>query len=273
MPRVNAGDVELYYESVGDGAPIVFLAHHHLSWMPYQASYFSQHYRVVVFDRRGTGRSASPPGPWTMADLAGDLRGLLDALDIERAIIAGHSLGGAIALQLALDNPGRVRGLAVSSMAHKLWPVALHWFDDAIAAIEEGRPPTAMQPRSSEWEPEGPPSSDPALAGSEGSAFARTLAAGMGRDREAMLNVLGAFRGWGVPEERYAEMGAFTFPSLVMVGGHDSQKTIEYAYELHRLLARSEFALEPDAYHQWQRERPISWNSRVHGFLKRHDLT
>lgn len=56
MPRITVGDdVELFYESVGEGTPLVLQAHHHLPWMPYQAPYFSQFYRVITFDRRGTG--------------------------------------------------------------------------------------------------------------------------------------------------------------------------------------------------------------------------
>jgi len=67
----------------------------------------------VTFDRRGTGRSASPPGEWTVADFARDLRGLMDALDIERAIVGGSSLGGIIAAQFALDYPERVHAIIV----------------------------------------------------------------------------------------------------------------------------------------------------------------
>ena len=87
MPRIDADGVELFYESLGEGTPLVLQAHDHSPWLFFQAPYFSQFYRVITFDRRGTGRSASPPGPWSMADFARDLRGLLDALGIERAII------------------------------------------------------------------------------------------------------------------------------------------------------------------------------------------
>jgi len=81
MPRIDAGGVELFYESAGEGVPIVFQAHHHADWMLYQFPYFSQFYRVIIYDRRGTGRSASPPGEWTTADFARDLKHLLDAPD------------------------------------------------------------------------------------------------------------------------------------------------------------------------------------------------
>src|SRR2546428_1388215 len=114
MPRVTVdGDVELYYESLGEGTPLVFQAHDRPAWLVLQAPVFSQRYRVLAYDRRGTGRSASPAGEWTAADPARDLAGFLDALGIARAIVAGSSLGGAVPAQFALDHPGPALPLAL----------------------------------------------------------------------------------------------------------------------------------------------------------------
>src|SRR5258706_5556810 len=96
MPRVMAGAVELFYESLGEGTPMVLQAHDHTPWLFGQAPVFSQRYRFLTYDRRGTGRSASPPGEWTPADLANDLAGFLDALDIDRAIVGGARPGGGV---------------------------------------------------------------------------------------------------------------------------------------------------------------------------------
>src|SRR5438445_13013939 len=90
MPRVTVdGDVELYYESLGEGTPLVFQAHDHTPWLFLQAPVFSQRYRVLAYDRRGTGRSASPAGEWTAADHARDLAGFIDSRGIDRWSIAG----------------------------------------------------------------------------------------------------------------------------------------------------------------------------------------
>src|SRR5436305_9757026 len=113
MPRIDAEGIELFYEAAGEGAPLVLQAHHHIAWMVYQVPYFSQFYRVITFDRRGTGRSASPAGDWTIADFARDLKNLLDALEIERAIVGGASLGGVITCQFGLDYPHRALGLVI----------------------------------------------------------------------------------------------------------------------------------------------------------------
>ena len=79
MPRIDAGGVELFYESLGEGTPLVLQAHDHTPWMFFQAPIFSQWYRFITYDRRGTGRSASPPGDWNVSHFASDLCGLLDA--------------------------------------------------------------------------------------------------------------------------------------------------------------------------------------------------
>ena len=77
MPRIDADGVELFYESLGEGTPLILQAHDHTPWMFFQAPIFSQTYRFVTFDRRGTGRSASPAGEWSVPDWARDLRALM----------------------------------------------------------------------------------------------------------------------------------------------------------------------------------------------------
>src|SRR5258706_16348582 len=98
MPRVMAGAVELFYESLGEGTPMVLQAHDHTPWLFGQAPVFSQRNRFIAYDRRGTGRSAGPPGEWTAAELANDPASFPDALGIDNAIVGGSSLrrlGGA----------------------------------------------------------------------------------------------------------------------------------------------------------------------------------
>src|SRR5262249_42253012 len=130
VPRLTTSDgVELFYESLGDedSTPLVFQAHDHSAWMFFQVPYFSQFYRVLTFDRRGTGRSSSPPGPWSMADFARDVRRLLDAFEVERAIIAGNSLGGIVAAQFGLDYPDRALALIVGHSVPYLWDLGRDW--------------------------------------------------------------------------------------------------------------------------------------------------
>lgn len=76
--------------------------------------------RCITFDKRGHGLSATPSDPWTVQDLADDLRALMDARGVDRAVIVGCSIGGIIAQAFALAHPGRVRGLVLSNTAARV---------------------------------------------------------------------------------------------------------------------------------------------------------
>jgi len=110
------GQSEIYYEVAGSGEPTVVLIHGGLldcrMWDD-QFELLSKTYRVIRYDASAHGRSSLPPDAyWDHADLSG----LLDHLAIDRAILVGLSLGGRIAIDLALEEPDRVRAIvAVSS--------------------------------------------------------------------------------------------------------------------------------------------------------------
>jgi len=115
VPLTDAPGFRLYYEEHGSGFPLLLingLGSDHLEWL-HQLPSFSGSFRVVVFDNRGTGRSAVPPGPYTTARMADDAAALLDFLGIGRAHVLGVSLGGMIAQEVALRHPDRVEGLVL----------------------------------------------------------------------------------------------------------------------------------------------------------------
>lgn len=271
MPRVEANGIELFYEEAGEGVPLVLQAHHHIAWMPFQVPYFSQFYRVITFDRRGTGRSDSPAGAWTNADFAADLAGLLDALGIEEAIVAGASLGGVIACQFGLDFPERALALAIGHTVPYFREDSKQWVDEQIEVIKSGGRPIVDQPKSHEWEESGPPTQRPGFEDSDFGRYLKTLAGGLGKDTESSIKALEAIREWDC-RPRADELQRFDMPCLVMVGGNESQKTVTLSYEWHQMISGSEFYIMRNAHHGAAREDPILWNSAVHGFLRRNGL-
>lgn len=123
MPTVRVDDINMYYEVRGEGEPIVLICGLGNDISPYQGmiSWLSKKYRVLAFDNRGAGRTDKPDVPYTVEVMADDTAGLMDALGIEQAHILSFSLGGRIALALALKYPGRVRSLAlVSTFAKRI---------------------------------------------------------------------------------------------------------------------------------------------------------
>ena len=115
--RVSLGHTELYVEEHGSGEPLLLVAGLGGSgrfWQP-QVSAFARHFRVVLHDHRGVGRSAPGPLISNAGEMADDLLRLMDALDIERAHLVGHSTGGAVGQHLALRAPERLASLVLSA--------------------------------------------------------------------------------------------------------------------------------------------------------------
>jgi len=115
MPTIDRDGAPLHYELAGESGPPVLLVQGcgvaGEGWRP-QVEALSRNHRVVVFDNRGIGKSGLS-GPVTVAHMVDDARALLAALGWSSAHVVGHSLGGIIAQQLALDTPARVRSLSL----------------------------------------------------------------------------------------------------------------------------------------------------------------
>lgn len=118
MPILQVNGIDLYYEEHGTGMPLVMvpgLGGTVESWKA-QIAYFKRRYRVIALDNRGSGRSSMPPGPYSMDDMAADLAGLLDALDISEPVrLVGVSMGGVLVQCFIHHYPERVAQLVLVS--------------------------------------------------------------------------------------------------------------------------------------------------------------
>src|SRR5437870_7065424 len=272
MPRVTVdGDVELYYESLGEGTPLVLQAHDHTPWLFGQAPVFSQRYRVLTYDRRGTGRSSSPPGDWTAADLANDLAGLLDALDLERAIVGGSSLGGVVTAQFAVDHPGRALALVIGHTVPYVDAEGRAWLEEEIATARAGRPPIVGQPRSGPDEQEGPLPTDPEFAASAWGKMMAATGTGLGRTGDERARAIAVLRDWD-QRPRKADLAKIDVPTLLIVGEREPRSTIDGSREWASWIPGAEFVVLPGAHHAAPREAAPAWNAAVQGFLDRHGL-
>ena len=88
-----------------------------LEWWRRLIPILAPHYRTIVFDNRGVGRSDVPPGPYAIPAMADDAVAVMDAAGIESAHVFGASMGGMIAQELALNHPSRVRSLILGCTA------------------------------------------------------------------------------------------------------------------------------------------------------------
>ena len=115
MPIVSVNGLKLYYESEGDGEPVVLIpgfAAGRWIWFK-QTAELARKFRVIVFDPRGVSASDKPEGPQTIGLLADDIAHLLRTIGIESAHIVGASFGGFVAQEFALKYPEMVRKLVL----------------------------------------------------------------------------------------------------------------------------------------------------------------
>lgn len=116
MGKVEVAGREFHFERAGSGEPLLLIqgmSGTHVSWgRPFKAA-LEESFDVVAFDNRGIGYSGPVDGPFTIAEMAADTVGLLDALGLETAHVVGISMGGMIAQELVLAHPGRLRSLTL----------------------------------------------------------------------------------------------------------------------------------------------------------------
>ncbi len=118
MPTLKLPDSEIYYETHGDGPPFLFCSVtglDHQAWKFHQVPEFSRDHQVILFDYRGTGKSSKAIQKYSIKMFTDDAAALLDHLNVEQAIVCGHSMGGVVAQLLALDHPRKVKKLILAS--------------------------------------------------------------------------------------------------------------------------------------------------------------
>lgn len=115
MPTIESRGVPISYELVGQGPPVLLIQGVGAigrAWRP-QSDALRDRHRLAYFDNRGIGQSARGDGPLSVEAMAKDALAVMDAAGFDRAHVVGHSMGGVIAQQLALEAPSRVRSLAL----------------------------------------------------------------------------------------------------------------------------------------------------------------
>ncbi len=204
--------------------------------------------RVLALDLPGHG-SSRPPPERSVAGLARRVLSLLDELSVPRAVVAGHSLGGAVALETALVAPGRVAGLVLVGTGARLrvTPAILEAAADPARADEVGRAVAAVSFG---------PGAPPGLA----AAYAAEIAACPPGSVHADLAACDAFDVMG-------RLGAISAPALVICGGEDRLTPTRYAAFLASGIRGARLATVPGAGHMVLSEAPETLVLEVDGFL------
>jgi pimeloyl-ACP methyl ester carboxylesterase len=270
MERARIDGAELAYVVSGTGEPVVFIHGAFIAdtFRPLLAEpSLAGRYRLILYHRRGYAASSRAGRPVSVAQQAADCRALLHHLGVERAHVVGHSYGGDVALQLALDTPGVVHSLVLLEPGLMVGASAQGYREALARGVERYREAGAavvvdefLQAR---W-PEYRAALDRALPG----AFAQAVA-----DVDTWFeHELPGQLGWRFGE---AEARRISQPALSVLGGESDALWSRFG-ETHRLLLawlpHAEGFILPGATHFLQLQDPRGMAEALAAFWARHRL-
>ena len=142
MPFLNANGIRTRYEIEGKGPALLLVAGNGMDRTCFrdQVPEFAKHFRCITYDLRGIGESDVTPAGYGTREMAADALALLASLKIERAHIAGYSLGGCIGQEMALAEPECVATLSLYSSLDKMQPYLRRRYEILIKVLMEGTP-------------------------------------------------------------------------------------------------------------------------------------
>lgn len=263
MPRIVVQGISLHYEEFGAGEPLLFI--HGLGssgrdW-EMQIGYFACDYRVVAFDLRGHGQSDKPRGPYTMPQFAADTAALMDALAIAPAHVVGISLGGMIALQLALDHPERIRSLVIVNSGPEF---VARTFKERLAVLQRFLVVRLVGMRKM-----GEILARRLFPKPEQETLRTTLVERWAEnDPRAYRDAMRAIVGWSVADR----LGQIDIPTLVVAADED-YTPVSAKEACVAKMPRAQLAVIRDARHAVSVERPNEFNAIVAAFLAQQART
>lgn len=256
MPQLELAGERFRYDDAGSGPPLVLL--HGLGasaedW-EMQIPAFSRRFRVIAPDLRGFGGSARGSGRLSIPRFAADVWALLQALGVERFALVGHSMGGAVALQLALEHPQAVTRLVIANSVPSFRPRTLRqYFEVAYRQVVMRLLGPARLARIG---------AQRMYPGDDQQALREKSAARGARNGRSYLESLSALTRWSVIE-RLREL---PMPVLVLAAEHDyfsREDMLQFAHA----LPKGRFHLFPGTHHGLPLEAPQAFNPVVLRFL------
>lgn len=267
MPELLADDgVCIAYDTWGrsDGSPVLMiqgLGIDSRGWA-LQRGALGRRHRCLAPDNRGTGRSAKPPGPYSLEQMAADAVAVLDAEGVERAHVVGASMGGVIAQIIGVLHPERVRSLTLACTAcrHHEWrrEVLAEWAEQVrvhgIQALAGDGLEWLVGPRLHRRLGRWINLLAPVLLQADPESFAAQVGAilDMSDEMRDLLPVIGA-------------------PTLVVTGSQDALTPVGDAEELAEAIPGARLVIVPGAAHGVMAEAAFAFNDAVGRFLREVD--
>ena len=264
MPTVHANDIDIAYKDQGSGDTPIVLVHgfplDKRMWEP-QIQALSGEFRIITPDLRGHGESQITPGPYTMDLLADDLKGFLDALNLQQVVLGGFSMGGYVAFSFYRKYPERVNALMLldtrpqpdSEDAQKGRE------DMAQLAEREGASPIAERliPRLL--------SPDTVANRQDVVDTVRTMITEC-----PVEGIAGDLRGMALREDSSDLLSKISVPTLIVVGDQDAITPPAESHMMASIISDATVVEIAGAGHLSNLENPHDFSHAIHDFLHPH---
>ena len=264
MTYMEVNGVRLFYTDTGGVGPVVMFSHGLLfstEMFEEQIAHLKGKYRCIAYDHRGQGQSRATDDGYDMDTLTDDAAALLDALKVEKCHFVGLSMGGFVALRMALNHPDQVMSISVLDSSadaephqnhgkYKMLNFILRWFGPkpvvgSIMPIMFGQ--SFLQ--------------DPARKELR-DRWRQFL--GQVDDKKAMAK---AVDGVITRDSIYERLGEITVPTLIVVGDEDTATVPAKSERMHKAITGSEFQIIPKGGHVSTIDAPDAVNAALSGFL------
>lgn len=268
MPFLDVNGARLHYTDTGGDAQAVVFSHGLLfstEMFADQIAHLKDDYRCIAFDHRGQGQSSSPEGGYDMDTLTADAAALITALGVKKCHFVGLSMGGFVALRMALDYPDLVRSISVLDSSsdpepqenhgrYKMLNLIMRWVGSkpvvgSVMPIMFGQ--SFLQ--------------DPARK-----ALRNKWRRFLGRipDRKGMSKAVnGVIQRKGV----YARLSEIKTPTLIAVGEEDTATVPQKSERMHAAIKDAAFIRIPKGGHVSTIDAPDAINAALSGFLAKVD--
>jgi 3-oxoadipate enol-lactonase len=218
-----------------------------------QVKAFTQHFRLIRYDRRGHGKSGVPPGPYSIDQLGGDALAIMDGLGVKTAHWCGLSLGGMVGMWLGANAPTRIDRLILSNTACHMAAGAI-WEERIRTALERGMP-ALVDGTIERWFTKDFRERAPAAIARMRDMVLATPPVGYAACCEAIRDM-----------DQRESIRRISAPTLIIAGRHDPATTVE-AGEFMRSRIPGASLTVIDAAHISNVEQPHDYADTVLGFL------
>jgi pimeloyl-ACP methyl ester carboxylesterase len=265
MPQIEVDGCTINYDVQGEGEPLLLIPYTSADHACYafQLPSYTEHFSCIALDLPGSGESDKPPGPYSTEGYADQVAAFLGAIGVDRAHVAGVSLGAAVGMHLAARHPDRVRSLSL----HSGW----HATDDYLkVVVEQWRTLASTLPTVADVVIQGifPWCFTPEMY-TERPEFVDTLVEFVrGRPAQPVDAFVAQIDGV-IAHDASAGLGEIRAPTLITFGAHDLVCSTRFAAPLKDGIRGSELVVFDHLSHAGLHEDPDAFNRATLDFLLR----